>query len=68
MATVKVSEVTVGTTLIADALFDCIKQGARLTVEADKNGELFVPCKQGKHYLYGQYSYDSTELIGFSHA
>lgn len=52
------SEVTAGTTLTADGGFTCIKPNAELAVHADDTGELFVPCRAGRHYLDGQLDED----------
>lgn len=59
----RVDEVQVGTVLIADGGFTCIKEGARLTV-SDNNG-LRVPCRHyGGHHLDGQL--ENGEYIGFT--
>ena len=43
-------QVQVGTILISDDEFTCLKGGERLTVQKDEEG-LFVPCAMGEHYL-----------------
>jgi len=59
----KVSEVKAGTKLKADGDFTCIKENAVLTVE-ENDGGLFVPCKEGHHYIDGQLD-DGDEYTGF---
>ena len=55
----RIDEVIAGTKLIADGGFTCIKNGAKLTVEAGDNGDLMVPCRhKGGHYLDGQIDRD----------
>lgn len=61
----KLSDVKVGDTLIADAGFTCMKPGPK-TVAADADG-LFVLCDEGRHGLDGQLALDgSGRLVGFS--
>lgn len=61
----KLSQVKVGTALIADAGFTCLPNKARRFVEADGNGLLFIPCKSGRHYLEGQFDdADDPALVG----
>lgn len=64
-AEVSVSVVNVGTRLKADGDFTCIDEGSILTVMADLNGELYVPCKEGRHYLAGQLNDSETYYVGF---
>lgn len=60
----KISALKKGDVLIADDGFTCLKNGERVKVgEAD--GELFVPCKDGKHFLAGQTD-DGDTLTGLS--
>lgn len=59
----KLSEVKPGHILIADGGFPCIKDGARLVVEQDGDGDLFVPCAEGPHLLDGQAD-DGETLVG----
>lgn len=67
-AFVSVDEVKPGTVLIPDGGFvasnpddpgdddfRCLAEGERVVVQADENGELFVPCKCGGHHLEGQF-------------
>lgn len=56
-------DIQAGDTLIPDSGFTCITAGRIVTVEADDKGELFVPCKDGRHYLSGQAG-DNGELVG----
>ncbi len=61
----KESEVKVGTELIADGGFTCIRENAVLIVKQDDGG-LFVDCDDEghKHYLDGQLD-DGEVYIGF---
>lgn len=43
--------------------FGCIPDNATRTVQADVDGDLFVQCREGRHYLMGQED-ESGELIG----
>jgi hypothetical protein len=58
------TDVKAGITLIADGGFTCIPEGAALPVHADDDGELFVHCQSGRHYLGGQL--ENGEFIGLS--
>ena len=60
---VKLKGLRVGTRLMADDGFTCIRSGARLAVMRDKGGA-FVKCSEGKHHLDGQLRDDGT-LSGF---
>ena len=59
---VPVSRVKVGTKLIADGGFDCLKKGEIVTVEMNEKGELYVPCKDGHHLLDGQGCPDEGDI------
>lgn len=59
----KLSEVKPGNILVADGGFPCVKDGARLIVGRDEDGDLFVPCAEGPHLLDGQAD-DGETLIG----
>ena len=53
-ALVKIADVKIGSTLIADGGFDCLQPFQKVTVQADVDGELFVTCGCRQHYLAGQ--------------
>lgn len=57
-----IDDVCEGTHLVADGGFTCIEQGAELTVLADEDGLLYVPCRDGMHYLEGQL--DDNRYVG----
>lgn len=57
-----IDHVCEGTHLVADGGFTCIEQGAELTVIADEYGLLYVPCRDGMHYLEGQL--DENRYVG----
>lgn len=59
--------VRVGTRLRCDDGFDCMDAGSVVTVEADEAGDLFVPCRCGRHYLDGQLGSpdDDHVFVGF---
>lgn len=58
----KLSQVKMGDTIVADGGFTCMKAGPH-KVEGDADG-LFVPCSDGKHYLAGQEDEPCADLIG----
>jgi len=63
---VKLSELKVGDSLIADEGFSCLLNGECVTVEKDLVN-LFVRCSDGKHFLDGQVSFeDHDTLIGLT--
>lgn len=66
-AIIPVSSVKVGTVLICDGGFVsnhpcgfCMDEGAEKVVKRDMDGELFVECRDGKHFLAGQENDDDT--------
>lgn len=63
----KISDVTTGTVLFADAGFDCLKPNQPCEVKKDDAGELYVECACGQHGLDGQLDFATqTELVGLS--
>ena len=62
----KFADVKEGDMLIADGGFTCIKEDARLNVKENEDGDLYVPCESGQHFLDGQIDYDNGALVGFS--
>ena len=62
----KLTDVKVGDVLIADGGFTCIKENAELTVEAASNGQLYIPCSAGRHYLDGQVYMNGETLCGLT--
>lgn len=58
----KESEVKVGTVLVADGGFTCIREGAELTVQDSGTG-LVVRCDCGTHSIDGQLD-DGEVYIG----
>jgi hypothetical protein len=61
----KVHEVEVGTILVADGGFTCLRDGERRTVVTDANGDLAIACDAGFHTIDGQLD-DGDEYIGLS--
>lgn len=59
----KVSEVTLGTKLVADGGFTCLNDGDVVEANRDADGDLFVPCASGTHMLDAQLNGD--EYTGF---
>jgi len=59
----KLSDVKAGDKLIADSGFTCIGANEIVTVQADDDGHLFVPCDHGRHHLDGQAD-DGETLVG----
>jgi hypothetical protein len=61
----KASEVKAGDILIAGADFTCMPPVARRIVKADADGDLFVDCADGQHFLSGQLN-KAGECSGFT--
>lgn len=57
------ADVAAGTRLVPDDGFDCLAEGETITVQADRAGRLYLPCRCGQHFLDGQ-SDDGVTLIG----
>ncbi len=58
-----------GDVLTCDGGFTCMAEGQEVEVHADPDHEgiesLFVPCKDGAHYLVGQLDFDGCgALVG----
>lgn len=64
----RLSEIKLGDVVVADDGFTCIQANARLTVEVDPRGNLFVSCDQGRHFLDGQIDDDGETLVGLTKA
>ena len=47
----------------ADGGFTCLSNGQRCIVHGEKDGRLYIFCKDGKHYLDGQLD-DGDAYIG----
>ena len=63
------NDVKPGDALLADGGFDCLDNGERVVVSVDPDGDLYVPCRCGKHSLEGQRGFDNPdELVGFFRA
>lgn len=52
--TVPISAVKQGDMLEADACFPCLAPRELCKVKTDPDGQLYVECDRGKHYLDGQ--------------
>lgn len=68
-----ISAVKVGTKLICDDGFFCLKEGDICEVCADENGALFIPCRgedttgelgSMRHYLDAQWNDEQTDYVG----
>ncbi len=53
-----------GDVLIADGGFTCLQEGEELEVKVNKDGEKFVDCNEGQHFLDGQENEDG-KIVGF---
>lgn len=63
---VRVDLVTVGTKLVSDGSFDCIRYQSIVKVERNEaKSELWVPCDKGRHYLAGQLDTETNTYVGF---
>lgn len=60
----KFQDVVAGMEVHFDDGFTCITEGTH-TVQADDTGRLFVPCRDGKHFLHGQENEDRS-LVGIT--
>src|ERR1035437_7281970 len=61
-----VANTKAGEMLVADGGFTCLRDGVARKV-FDKDGHLFVRCKDGTHALDGQVSLDHHHYVGFYH-
>ncbi len=57
---VKITKVRAGVRLRCDGGFTCINEHDVVTVREDPEGQLYVECRNGVHYLDGQASPDGT--------
>ena len=58
----RIKDVKLGSLLRADSGFTCMPSGALRTVKEAKNGERYIDCDQGRHFLDGQEEGD--EYVG----
>jgi len=58
----KLSEMRASDKLIADSGFTCLNAGEHV-VQADGEGQLFIACSDGKHYLAGQTDFKNPDLL-----
>lgn len=61
---VRLAEVRAGTKLMCDGGFDCMDDGDVMIVHADGNGELYIQCECGQHYLDSQHDDVTDALVG----
>lgn len=59
------NELKAGDIIAIDDGFTCLSEGNH-TVEKDESGELFIKCKDGKHFLEGQEDDETGELVGIA--
>lgn len=65
----KLKDIQLGTQLVANGDFPCLEEGQVVTVQEDEEGDLFVLCYAGEHYLFNQIDDDDGEsLVGFTYA
>lgn len=60
----KMKELKEGVMLVPDKGFTCILKDRPKQVLTDGEGEFYVLCKEGRHYLEGQRG-KAEELVGF---
>ena len=60
----KRDEIEAGMSVECDGGFTCIPAFARRVVQSD-NGDLWISCRHGRHYLEGQLN-ESGEYVGIS--
>ena len=61
----KLSDLTVGDTVVTDCGFTCMSAGPKI-VQQDDRGSFYVACDEGEHHLDGQED-ENGELIGVTH-
>ena len=61
----KLADLKPGDVLIADAGFTCLRWKEHCTVLRGEDGEMFVPCEEGVHYL-GSQTNEAGEVLGFT--
>ena len=61
---VKIEKVKEGTKLVPDGGFTCMDEGVVKEVVKDEDGHLYIPCRDGMHYLEGQIDEDFGEYVG----
>lgn len=61
----KLSDLKAGDIVLTDDGFTCLAEGEH-RVEADEDGDLYIPCSDGKHFLSGQEDDETGELVGIS--
>jgi len=64
MFVLPVEQVKIGDILIADGGFTCLQDRQECKVQ-ETDGELYVACTAGFHFLDGQLNDDLTEYVGF---
>jgi hypothetical protein len=60
-----VDKVKKGTLLRCDDGFTCIRAGTVVKVRKDSSG-LWIPCREGRHYLDGQLNDSGSGYVGFT--
>ncbi|MGF6434306.1 hypothetical protein [Bradyrhizobium elkanii] len=60
----KLSDIKAGDTIYTDAGFTCTPAGKHV-VKSD-NGDLYIECDHGKHFLSGQEDEQGSDLVGIS--
>lgn len=59
----RIADVKTGDMLEDDGGFGCLDGVSKHVVQADMNGQLFIPCDEGQHYLDGQVD-DGDHCVG----
>jgi len=57
-------DIKVGNVIIADGGFTCLADGQTCVVRIDRDGDLYVTCQDGCHYLDGQVD-ENDIIVGF---
>lgn len=63
-AEAQMSALKPGDELLCDDGFTCIKPWSKLTVFADAEGQFYISCDEGRHYLDGQLPETGDVLVG----
>ena len=58
---VSLNELSPGDVVIVDQHFNCLRNNEMAVVQRLRNGELFIRCDDGNHYLEGQCPFDNQD-------
>ena len=56
----RVEDLAPGKTVQVDGGFDCLREGSLHQLKQDANGEFYINCAEGKHYIFSE----TNHIIG----